>query len=135
MSNGKIGPIQKILGHPQVVQLIPRNTPIPVNSRRIFRTHKADQESILVQIVEGESKNPADCSQIGRCTIWDLPEDLPIGTPIEVKFGYMENGRLTIKVKVGGEDRRAFRYELKRPNGLTQEQLESWRQYISSAET
>ena len=120
-------------GLPQVVQLIPRNTPIPVNSRRIFRTHKADQESILVQIVEGESKNPTDCSQIGRCTIWDLPENLPIGTPIEVKFGYMENGRLTIKVKVGGEDRRAFRYELKRPNGLTEEQLESWREYISGA--
>ncbi|MCH2177171.1 MAG: Hsp70 family protein [Mariniblastus sp.] len=120
-------------GLPQVVQLIPRNTPIPVTSRRIFKTHKADQESILVQIVEGESTNPADCSQIGRCTIWDLPENLPVGTPIEVKFGYEENGRLRIKVKIGGEDRRSFRYELKRANGLTLEQLESWRQYISGA--
>ncbi len=67
-------------GVPQVVRLIPRNTPLPVISRRVFKTHKLDQESILIQIVEGESSTPDDCSQIGRCQIWDLPESLPIGT-------------------------------------------------------
>ena len=114
----------------QVVTLIPRNTPLPVIARRIFRTHRPDQESILIQIVEGESNNPSDCSQIGRCSIWDLPESLPVGTPIEVKFGYESNGRLKIKIKIGGEDRRAFRYEVTRPNSLTDEQLASWRDYI-----
>lgn len=114
----------------KVVTLIPRNTPLPVVARRVFKTHKKDQESILVQIVEGESQQPDACSQLGRCAIWDLPESLPVGTLIEVRFAYEENGRLKIKVKIGGEDRRQFRYEIQRPNSLTEEQLTSWREYI-----
>ena len=121
-------------GIAKVVKLVPRNTPLPVVSRRVFKTHKDNQESILVQIVEGESGNPEDCSQLGRCAIWDLPETLPIGTPIEVKFAYKENGRLKVKVKIGGEDRRQFRYEIQRPNSLTDEQLASWREYICGPE-
>ena len=53
--------------------LIPRNTPLPVTAKRVFRTQKADQRSILVQIVEGESSVPDDCSQIGKCVVRDLP--------------------------------------------------------------
>jgi molecular chaperone DnaK len=117
-------------GIQQVVVLIPRNTPLPVVSRRVFKTHRSSQESILVQIVEGESKQPDECSQLGRCAIWDLPDALDVGTPIEVKFQYEENGRLKIKVGVGGSTNKAFRYEIQRPNSLTQEQLDSWREYI-----
>ncbi len=35
--------------------LIPRNTPLPVMAKRIFKTQKANQTSILVPVVEGES--------------------------------------------------------------------------------
>ena len=117
-------------GTPRVVTLIPRNTPLPVVARRVFKIHKKDQESLLIKVVEGESDNPGDCSIVGTCSIWDLPESLPVGTPIEVRFAYEENGRLKIKVKLGGEDRRSFRYEVERPNSLTKEQLNSWREYI-----
>ena len=117
-------------GIQKVAVLIPRNTPLPVVSRRVFKTHRRNQESILVQIVEGESANPEDCSQLGRCAIWDLPDTLKIGTKIEVKFAYAENGRLQIKVLVGGNTNKTFRYEIQRPNSLTQEQLDSWREYI-----
>lgn len=121
-------------GIQKVVILIPRNTPLPVISRRVFKTHRKNQESILVQIVEGESSHPEDCSQLGRCAIWDLPDALDIGTPIEVKFAYEENGRLKIKVKIGGSTNKSFRYEIQRPNSLTQEQLDSWREYICGPE-
>lgn len=121
-------------GIQKVVVLIPRNTPLPVISRRVFKTHRKNQESILVQIVEGESSNPEDCSQLGRCAIWDLPDTLEVGTPIEVKFAYEENGRLKIKVKIGGSTKKSFRYEIQRPNSLTQEQLDSWREYICGPE-
>jgi molecular chaperone DnaK len=40
--------------------LIPRNTPLPVTAKRIFRTQRANQRSLLVQIVEGESQSPED---------------------------------------------------------------------------
>ena len=113
----------------QVVPVIPRNTPLPVVARKIFKVHKQEQESVLVQIVEGESTQPDECSLIGRCAIWELPNSLPVGSPIEVRFMYEENGRLQIKVKISGA-KRSFRYELERPNSLTEEQLKSWREYI-----
>src|SRR5437763_3078807 len=114
---------------PRNAILIPRNTPLPVVARRVFKTQKASQKSILVQIVEGESLSPDDCSQLGRCSVRELPVDLPIQTPIEVRFKYEENGRLTVNVLVEGTTRQ-LQHEIQRENSLTQEQLDSWRKHI-----
>ncbi len=113
--------------------LIPRNTPLPVTAKRIFKTQKASQKSILVQIVEGESASPDDCSQIGRCSVRDLPANLPAQTPIEVRFKYQENGRLTVVVRVADTDNN-LKHEISRENSMTRDQLNSWRQYISGLE-
>ena len=114
---------------PRSAILIPRNTPLPVVARRVFKTQKAGQRSILVQIVEGESVSPDDCSQLGKCSVRDLPPDLPAQTPIEVRFRYEENGRLTVTVQVEGTQMN-LQHEITRDNSLTQEQLDSWRQYV-----
>ena len=116
---------------PRNAILVPRNTPLPVTAKRIFKTQKAAQRSILVQIVEGESASPDDCSQIGKCVVRDLPKNLPAKTPIEVRFRYQENGRLTVMVTVAGTDKQ-LRHEINRENSLTKEQLDSWRDYITS---
>jgi molecular chaperone DnaK len=113
--------------------LIPRNTGLPVSARRLFKTQKDNQRSILVQIVEGESPSPDDCSQIGKCTVRDLPAHLPAQTPIEVRFAYQENGRLVVQVQVAGTDKQ-LTHEITRENSLTKEQLDSWRKYISGVE-
>jgi molecular chaperone DnaK len=110
--------------------LIPRNTPLPAEATRIFKTQKAGQKSILVQIVEGESASPADCCQIGRCSVHDLPAGLPAKTPIEVGFRYLENGRLNVRVKVAGTNTQ-LEHEIMRENSLTRDQLNSWRKYVS----
>ena len=110
--------------------LIPRNTPLPITAKRVFKTQKDAQRSILVQIVEGESSSPDDCSQLGKCSIRDLPTTLPAKTPIEVRFKYEENGRLTVVVKVEGTDKK-LKHEITRENSMTQDQLDSWRKYIS----
>jgi molecular chaperone DnaK len=115
---------------PRNAILIPRNTPLPVAAKRVFKTQKAAQRSILVQIVEGESASPEDCSQIGKCSVRDLPPNLPAQTPIEVRFRYHENGRLSIQVNVPGTDKE-LHHEIARENSLTQDQLDSWRLYIS----
>ena len=115
---------------PRSAILIPRNTPLPVVARRVFKTQKSGQKSILVQIVEGESLSPDDCSQLGKCSVRDLPADLPAQTPIEVRFRYEENGRLTVTVQVEGTGKH-LQHEITRENSLTQEQLDSWRQYVS----
>ena len=109
--------------------LIPRNTPLPVTSKGIFRTSKAGQKSILVQIVEGESPSADDCTEIGKCTVTDLPRDLPPQSPIDVLFHYEPNGRLKVRVTVPNTDRQV-ETEIVRENSLSKEHLDGWRQYI-----
>jgi len=109
--------------------LIPRNTPLPVTSKRKFKTQKADQRSILVQIVEGESPSADDCTPIGRCSVRHLPANLPAQYPVEVAFHYEPNGRLKVRVVVPGTDRQV-ETEIVRENSLSKEHLDGWRQYI-----
>ena len=111
------------------VVMIPRNTVLPAAHKKVFRTQKPKQSSILMQIVEGESMSPDDCSQIGKCTVYPLPKNLPARTPIDVTFRYEENGRLAVMVSVAGK---SLKHELVRDNTLTQEQLDSWRTFITS---
>jgi hypothetical protein len=55
---------------------------------------------------------------------------LPAQTPIEVRFRYEENGRLTVNVRVEGTAKE-LQHEIARENSLTQEQLDSWRKHIT----
>ncbi len=120
-------------GRSRNAKVIPRNTPLPVTAKRIFKTQKESQRSILVQIVEGESASPEDCSQVGRCTVRNLPPNLAAQTPIEVIFRYKENGRLTVVVRVQGTDKQ-LQHEITRENSLSQEQLDMWRKFVSGME-
>lgn len=109
--------------------LIPRNTHLPVTRKRTFKTQKASQKSILVQIVEGESPSADDCTQIGRCTVCDLPPDLPAQSPVDVRFHYEPNGRLKVRVRLPGTERQ-LETEIVRENSLGKEQLDGWRRRI-----
>ncbi len=120
-------------GRPRTGVVIPRNTPLPVTAKRTFRTKKADQRSILVRVVEGESSMPDDCLQIGQCSIPELPRHLPMGTPIDVLFDYRSDGRLGVHVSVHGTDAR-IEASITRENGLSKEHLDGWRAYISDEE-
>ena len=112
---------------------IPRNTPIPVTAKRTFRTQKADQRSILVQIVEGENPSPDDCAQIGRCSIRKLPKRLPERTAIDVQFHYSPNGRLRVGAAIRDTDVK-IETEFARENSLPKEHLDGWRKFISGAD-
>jgi molecular chaperone DnaK len=114
----------------QTAFLIPRNTPLPAKAKRVFKTLKDGQKSIMVQIVEGESSDPSGCTQIGKCTVRDLPKDLPAGTPIEVRFQYRQNGRLRVSVNVAGTGKNVT-HDIRRANNLTREAMDEWRQRIS----
>lgn len=109
--------------------LIPRNTPLPVTAKRTFKTQKADQNSILVQIVEGESPSADECTPIGKCTVRDLPPGLPAQSPVDVRFHYQADGRLKVRVRVPGIDREV-ETEIVRENSLSKEHLDGWRRYI-----
>ena len=113
--------------------LIPRNTPLPVTAKRTFKTSKADQKSILVQIVEGESPAADDCTQIGQCSVRKLPRNLPAKSPVAVAFHYEPNGRLKVRVTVPNTTRQ-IETEIVRENSLPKEHLDGWRRYICRME-
>ena len=52
-----------------------------------------------------------------------------LGTPIEVRFRYAPNGRLSVTVNVAGTDRELSR-EITRENSLSQMELDRWRGQI-----
>ncbi|MBQ4144903.1 MAG: Hsp70 family protein [Thermoguttaceae bacterium] len=115
---------------PRVGVLIPRNTKLPVRVRRKFKTQKANQRSLLVQIVEGESSSPDNCTFIGNCKIPNFPPNLPAVTEVHVIFQYMPDGRLKVDVQIPDANAEVSQ-EFNRENNLSKTLLDGWRQYIS----
>ncbi len=110
--------------------ILAKNTPLPASRSRRFRTGRGGQQSILVDVVEGESASPEECVALGRCIARDLPADLPAGTGVDVEFRYEANGRLHVAVGLT-EGQELTAQELFRENMLTAEQLDLWKQYIA----
>ena len=80
--------------------VIPKNTSLPFNATKNFVTAKDGQASVLISVVEGESRRPDECAQIGKCTVRELPAGLPKGTKIRVHFSYDSSGRLTVSARI-----------------------------------
>ena len=110
--------------------VIPRNTQLPVTTQRTFKTHKEGQDSVMIQIIEGESNSPQECQPVGEC-IEDLPADLPALSPVTVEFNYSSNGRLNVFVEYPETGYRATK-ELTRPVGLAPVDLHKWREWVET---
>jgi len=108
------------------VVLIPRNTALPAQRTERFATKTENQRSIVVQVLEGESSLPGECTAIGRTVIRDLPGGLPKGWPIEVTFEYGANGRLRVAAVVPGTSQAAH-LNLERASGLTDVGISRWK--------
>jgi len=113
------------------VVLIPRNTPLPARFKETFVTKSDHQQSIVIQVLEGESSLPSDCTAIGRTVIRDLPPGLPKGWPVEVTFEYAANGRLEVRGVVPGTDRET-RLEIERDSGLSRDGVVGWKEAVVS---
>ena len=109
--------------------LIPRNTPIPARVRKTFRTLEEDQRSVVVPVVEGESDRPEYCVELGKCVVRGLPANLPKGTPVEVAYGYAENGRLSVSAIVSGTGQSA-EVEIERSRSPIEDDLATWRERL-----
>ena len=111
--------------------VIPRNTPLPAKVMEKFVTKKDSQRSVIVQVLEGESPAPEQCSPIGRAVLRKLPPGLPKGWPVEVCYEYLTNGRLDVRAQVPGTDRDLL-IELEREGSLSAAAIGRWRQVMVS---
>lgn len=113
----------------QNVTLIPRNTPLPFTVTRKFVTKTDNQRSIKIQLLEGESSLPDQCSPLAVAALKHLPPGLPAGTPITVTYNYDSSGRLSVNASVEGMGDQA-QIELDRVRGLPEHRVERWKKVI-----
>ena len=111
--------------------LIPRNTHLPITTKRSFRTKREGQDSVLIQIIQGESSQPQECTRIGTCLIENLPNDQPSGSPVTVEFQYGADGRLSVYVESPTTGYRATK-EIVRAGGLSNVDLQRWREWLET---
>ena len=90
-----------------------------------FKTHRPNQPSVAIHVIEGGDPTGKNCTPIGTCVIHDLPPGLPARTPVDVFFTYAENGRLTVRAQLLALDRDAT-LTIERASGLTDATLHEW---------
>jgi hypothetical protein len=117
-------------GRKENVILIPRNTALPFQVTEKFVTKSQGQPSVVVQVLEGESKTPEQCTPIARAVMRQLPPMLPKGTKIEVSYAYATNGRLSVRAKVRGTANE-LKIELEREGGLSEDRLARWKRIVT----
>lgn len=94
-----------------VFNLILKNTAVPVEIKRTFYTPEANQERVLIRIMENETneKVVAVDHSIGIGTaVLDLPEGLSEDSPVEITFNLNREGRLQITAIEATENRQVI---------------------------
>ncbi len=109
--------------------LIPKNSPLPHTTTKLFKTLKPNQHNVLITVLEGESERPEICTRIGVCAIRDLPPELPAGWPVLVSYTYDANGRLHVTARVKGHDV-GITTDFQRENRMPDEELELWAHFV-----
>jgi molecular chaperone DnaK len=109
--------------------LIPKNSPLPQKVTKTFQTYKANQRSVLIKVLEGESDRPEACTLIGTCAIRNLPPDLPAGWPVKVRYTYESNGRLHVTARLKGH-MAGVSADFERENALPEDDLDLWSHFV-----
>ena len=129
-SLGVVG-VDSKTGQRRVSVLIPKNSPIPRSNTKTFKTRKTGQQKIYLQIVEGESSRPEECTIIGECKLSGLPTDLPVDWPVYVTFAYRRDGRIFVEARVEGAE--PFQVEIERQRTVRKEDAETWADSLLSS--
>jgi heat shock protein 1/8 len=84
-------------------KIIKRNTTIPTRETQVFSTYMDNQESVTIQIYQGERSFTEDCVKLGEFILEGIPP-LPRAVPrIHVEYKVDANGILNVKASYEGD--------------------------------
>ena len=104
-------------------------TAIPTEVTKAFGTAEANQVSVDIRVVEGESDDPDDCVEIGTCVISDLPKGRPAESMIDVTYCYGQDGRLHVEAK-DRETSNDAKVEIIREHGMSEQEVGAAKDFL-----
>jgi molecular chaperone DnaK len=113
--------------------LIPKNTPLPFAFSKVYRLREAGVRQFTVKVLEGEAEDAAANIQIGDCRVTDLPPNLPVKAPVQVRLSYKKNGRVEVMAldMTSGQLAHA---EIRSTTGLSEEEIRREAKFVQSLE-
>jgi molecular chaperone DnaK len=94
---------------------------MPASVSKTFVLSKDGMERIAIEVVEGESTVPGECTPLGTCEVI-VPGGLPKGTPVSLTYRYTEDQVLEVLTEIGGQKSHAI---IHRAAGFSEEELAS----------
>jgi molecular chaperone DnaK len=111
--------------------LIPRNTTIPHSKSETFSTAADNQNSVTINVLQGEREFAKDNRLLGRFDLSDIPP-APRGMPqIEVTFDVDANGILNVRAKDKGTGKEN-KVTIQGSTGLSKEEIEKMKREAES---
>jgi molecular chaperone DnaK len=111
--------------------LIPRNTTIPTSKAEVFSTASDNQNSVTINVLQGEREFAKDNRLLGRFDLSDIPP-APRGVPqIEVTFNIDVNGILNVQAKDKGTGKEN-KITIQGSTGLSKDEIERMKREAES---
>lgn len=111
--------------------LIPKNTQLPTQAGRVYRTVTDNQTRVRVKVLQGDAHQADACISIGECWVDGLPPNLPRNSPIQVCCGVGANGLIEVTAKDLTSGKSAHT-QIHRASGLRDEEIAREAAWVAS---
>jgi molecular chaperone DnaK len=118
-------------GQPRRQVIIARNTSLPTSRSIRFRTHEASQANVKIELIEGGDDQGKHATPVGKGIVDNLPDHLPQGSLIDVRFDYSEEGRLQLSAKLPSV-KQVIPVSIQRCGEVSDADMDEWKERIAS---
>jgi molecular chaperone DnaK len=108
--------------------VIPRNTPIPCEGRRRYRTLAENQREILLEVTEGDDEDPRYVTIVGSA--WVAIPPRPESLLIDIVMSYDEDGMIGVSVVEAESDRPIGEFGIDRQANLDEQEVDRMREAL-----